>query len=237
MKIKRYRQVDEFLTFLVSKAQKKLHLLPSPLLFVEIDTMDNNGNIIEKIKFKSNSFVRNAYNVTAFQSGAAADYTVGWGNGYTSLKSLAGTVRNLGAAGAIQSGIVSRATTSSSAILSFSTGGGVVVGSGDTAESLNDYILVSEIANGIGAGQLQWGGHGQGGPFWDGTYMYSTYSRAFSNGSGGDVTMREIGLKNTIVWNGQQIDNFLWARDVLPSPITIGNGQVKTITYTIKLPF
>lgn len=253
MKIKKYRQLDEFLTNIVTKAQRKLHILPSPLLFVTIDEHDKDGGIKQRITFKSNSFVRNAYNVLAYQSGAAYGYGSGtFGDGYLTIKNTAGTSYNFSSLpGGYQYVVAATAFRSSATVgtpdsrISFSDAGGVRAGSSDQAETFDDCNLISEIAHGTGTGQLTYGTASYTGPLWDGDnrYLYSTYGRLFSNTSGDDITIKEIGLFNYVGLRSHVYDaNYnsqkcLWARDVLPTPITIPNGASRMITYTIKFAY
>jgi hypothetical protein len=109
---------------------------------------------------------------------------------------------------------------------------GVVVGSSDTAESINDYTLGTKIGHGINAGQLQYSAVAIGAPSWDATSNYFVITRIFTNGSGGDVTVKEIGIE---VFDSAMGYYYCFTRDVLVSPIVLTNGQNLTLNYTIKV--
>jgi hypothetical protein len=50
-------------------------------------------------------------------------------------------------------------------------------------------------------------------------------TRVFTNGSGGTVTVQEIGLVS-----GNGTNNYLWVRD-LTGAVTVTNGQQLTVNY------
>ena len=108
----------------------------------------------------------------------------------------------------------------------------IVVGSGTTKPSINDTGLTSQIGNGTGAGQLEYGSDSLVTPIINlNTNSASfTWSRSFSNNSGGNVTVSEVGASISVGSNGYFI-----LHDLLPSPVTVGNGQVLTVVYTITI--
>jgi len=110
---------------------------------------------------------------------------------------------------------------------------GIVVGSGTAAPTPNDYKLATLITHGTAAGQLSYGACAVGSPTASGSDVLMTLTRALTNGSGADVTVTEIGvhaegnISSTVYY-------FLVLRDVLPSPVTVANGQTLTVQYTFK---
>ena len=111
---------------------------------------------------------------------------------------------------------------------------GIVVGSGSTAVTANDYALATRIAHGTGAGQLQYGSHSFTSPVVAVGNVDMIVSRTFTNGSGGDVTVREIGIYCRSYEQGISYLYFCIVRDVLPSAITLTSGQTLTIQYTFR---
>jgi len=116
---------------------------------------------------------------------------------------------------------------------------GIVVGSGDTPVSPTDFNLASKIPHGTSSGQLDYDTHTTTSSF-SSTSSYVEISRIFTNKSGGDVIVKEVGM---ITWN-YRMDRynavttdvkFLVARDVLPSPILIPNLASLTVRYRISL--
>jgi len=132
---------------------------------------------------------------------------------------------------------------------------GIVVGTGTTPPTPNDYNLESQISNGTGSNQLQYGAHNIS-PAPTSTsssnYYFSSsipssgllpvsgnttswqISRTFTNNSGASITVSEVGLISEI-YGGSTTYFVLLAHDLLSSAITIPNGGVMAITYTISV--
>ncbi|MDY6862919.1 MAG: hypothetical protein SV062_08020 [Thermodesulfobacteriota bacterium] len=108
---------------------------------------------------------------------------------------------------------------------------GVLAGTGTTASTISDYVMETLIAEGAGAGQLNYGATTVGAVNSDATSAWFTVSRELTNNSGGDITVTEIGMVARAMGTPYYI---LIARDKLDSSETITNGTSKTITYTIK---
>lgn len=106
---------------------------------------------------------------------------------------------------------------------------GIVVGTGSTAVAIGDYQLDTAIAHGTGAGQLS---HGTTTvtvtPTTDGGKRYFRISRAFTNSSGGDITINEIGL----VVN---YSSYIYLLEHSLSTYTITNGNVGTVEYEFSI--
>jgi len=104
----------------------------------------------------------------------------------------------------------------------------LVVGSGTTPPKITDTGLTNQIGNGTGPGQLQYGTDSFTSPIINtntntGSF---TWSKTFNNGSGGNVTVSEVGayFGSTFVLH-----------DLLPSSITLSPNQVLTVVYTITI--
>jgi len=132
---------------------------------------------------------------------------------------------------------------------------GIVVGTGTTPPTPNDYNLENQIVNGTGNGQLIYGHHIiSPAPVSNGSSdIYITtsaptsgllpvsgnttswkISRTFTNNSGASITVSEVGLMNYIILSPNSY-NALLTHDLLSSPITIPNGGVMSVTYTISV--
>jgi len=108
---------------------------------------------------------------------------------------------------------------------------GIGVGTGTTAPATSDYVLETPIAHGTGAGQLQWASCGVGGAGIAGANVDSVIIRTFINGSGGSITVREIGLMTT--WaSGTTQYNFLIAHDAVNQ--AVADGEVAVVAYTMR---
>ena len=138
------------------KLGQELHI-PIPEHFLELEVRDKDGRVIQTIKQRSHSWVRNAYNLLL--SGMASkniDAGVGeYGAGYLSIKDTGGTIKR-GALGAMMYGVgfdfedAGNTYRAAAAITTF----GILVGSDATAESFEDHKLLAQIGEGMAAGQL-----------------------------------------------------------------------------------
>ncbi|MFQ5826625.1 MAG: hypothetical protein ACE5IA_04625 [Dehalococcoidia bacterium] len=108
---------------------------------------------------------------------------------------------------------------------------GVVVGSVATAVTMDDYKLDTQIAHGVGAGQLD---HLANDvihpPSINGPTCYFLLTRVFINSSGGLVVVREIGIYARISSAG----NACIARDALTGVVNVPNGGSVTVIYSVK---
>lgn len=106
---------------------------------------------------------------------------------------------------------------------------GIQVGTSTSAESINDVALGTQIAHGTSAGQLQYGSMTFGAPSTTATTTTFRCTRVFTNGSGGTVTVQEIGLvSGPGVFSGS--NKFLLIRD-LTGAVPVNNGQQLTVNY------
>ena len=200
----------------------------------EIEVTDKDGNIVKQIKKKSESLVKNFLMLlnAAFKPGTSDVVDTG------------GTTRTTGAKYCVtwnwwvqQAGGYDRAFT-----LYGSDGGwtptapeaddtyGIIVGTSDQAVSASDYNLISKIAHGDSAGQLYHYATTMLEPTVDGNTVRQRFERTFKNNSGGDITVKEIGLVVKI-----PVDNYLVMiiRDVLSTPVTVSTGGKMRVIYRI----
>lgn len=112
---------------------------------------------------------------------------------------------------------------------------GPVLGSGTNAVDISDYKLQTLIAHGTSSGQLQYSATVFGPPFTDTTTSYIVVTRVFTNASGGNVSVNEIGLYAQYYDALVGLTSFCIVRDKLPATITIPNGSNLTLNYTIKV--
>lgn len=116
----------------------------------------------------------------------------------------------------------------------------IVLGTGNTAPTITDYAIETKIAHGAGAGQLQHSLTAFGLPTSNATQSHFTITRDFSNASGGDITVNEIGLYQRgrevgVVMHdsSRAMHIFLTIRDTIAGGIVIGNGETLTINYRL----
>jgi hypothetical protein len=110
---------------------------------------------------------------------------------------------------------------------------GVLVGTGTTAVTNVDYKIETLIAHGVGAGQLDYGAHSRTAAQVVGSNVDFVISRAFYNGSGGSITVNEIGISCATVDSGGNTRYFLIVRDVI-TPVAVANAQTLTVQYTLR---
>jgi hypothetical protein len=108
---------------------------------------------------------------------------------------------------------------------------GIVVGTGTNAPASADYKLQTQTAHGNGANQLQYGSCMVSAAGIVGANIDLVIARIFANGSGGSITLKEIGL---IIanWYNNTVGYFLAARDAVNQ--TINNGEIALISYDIR---
>lgn len=107
---------------------------------------------------------------------------------------------------------------------------GIVVGSGTTTPTPNNYQLAAQIANGTGSGQLSYGAVSLVAPWVSGGDIFMSITRSFTNSSPGTVTVAEIGI---YAKNGTYTNCII--RDVLPSPISVDIGSIFSVEYKFKV--
>lgn len=109
---------------------------------------------------------------------------------------------------------------------------GIVVGSGATAVTLSDYALETQIAHGVGGGQLQYGASSfDYPPALLAKQVYFKASRTFTNGSGAAVAVNEFGIYMDIGTGA-----FCCAvRDVLLNSVSIPDSGALTLTYRYRV--
>ena len=109
------------------------------------------------------------------------------------------------------------------------TTNGMVVGTGTNAVTITDYALQTKIAHGTGASQLQYAAQ----LFNDtdvtvsGSTCYYDLTRTFTNGSGSDITVTEVGLYGKMTYY-YLIDRTLYTK-------TIANGAGAIFTYRLQI--
>lgn len=115
---------------------------------------------------------------------------------------------------------------------------GVMIGTGGaTAVTPTQYALVTQIAHGTGAGQMEYFPTQTTGVVADSS-DYSTYAhRTFVNSSSGSITVSEVGLYFKIY--GQSL-YYMLARDTIdyagsPISLAVGVGQTLTVFYKFKV--
>lgn len=200
-------------------------------LILELAVKDKDGRTTEQRLMKSKSFVRQFLELLfvqmtgTFTPGSSYQYHqpvtyIRDVNGY--LRPVLASISNYGDIFDADAGVGV-------------TDYGIVAGTGTTPPNIDDYDLEPMIAHGSGAGQLSYGAMTFGLPTSDPTTSHFTLTRDFSNGSGGIVTVNEVGVRvraNILRYN-QSLGTgyFLIIRDVISGGINVPNGQTLTVNY------
>lgn len=110
---------------------------------------------------------------------------------------------------------------------------GIVIGTGNTAVTINDYALETRIAEGGGAGQMNYQACSVATSVVAAPTCGWIASRAIVNNSGGLITVREAGIYGDL----NEFDNWFVAliRDILGTPQDVPDGGSITINYTVRV--
>jgi len=218
---------------------QKLHI-PTVETFWEFEIRNRNGEIVEQLKQRSHSWVRNAYNLifTTLAGKDLDDNT--FGPGKLSLKDTSNVVMYGDANTCCYIHQSSDAAGWGYRGLAGSHVFGILVGNGINPESFDSYNLHTRISNGTGPGQLS---HVQGEPN-SITWIAGTLTlkndivRYFNNNSGADIDVTEVALVRHEFRPKSSTDTYyMMARDLLASTVTVPDtGQLK-VTYTIQLTY
>lgn len=108
---------------------------------------------------------------------------------------------------------------------------GLLVGTSTDAIGIDDYNLNASIAHGSGAGQLGYGATSLGTPLTTGSTRRFVVSRTFTNDSGSDITVEEVGMATKAFYTTSTLGYFLIEHSLLH--FVIADGTSATVTYTI----
>jgi len=186
---------------------------------------DRNGKIISEHEQKCNTFVKNFLLLL----NAAFRYS------YSTVVDTGGTARNAGAEYCYHVYAFSSYTVCGSGGWTPSAGEGddtfgIVVGTGNTPVTADDYNLASKIAHGTDAGQLSYGAVTLDDPVIIDNTVKQQIMRSFTNNSGADITVNEIGLIVKINYRNYLV---MVIRDVI-TPKTVPAGGSLDIGIVLK---
>lgn len=128
--------------------------------------------------------------------------------------------------------IIGRLTFAKISAASGTSTAGLVVGTGTTAVAFTNTALVTQIAHGVAATQLQYGACTIALPSSDSTSTSLIHTRVFSNASGGTITINEIAMYAKLQGIGGNETNHCIVRDL--ATITLTNGDQLTLNYIFK---
>lgn len=221
----------------LKKLARKLHV-PIPEVFIELEVRDKSGNVIQRHRQRSHSWVRNAYNLMFSELAGKDAADDAFGAGKLNIKDTGDTLK-YGAKPIAQKYDVSADVSPNSYMAAAgATASGILVGSGTNAESFEDYVLQTPIAEGTGAGELNHVASEPHSVTYADTTLTNTLVRYFNNNTVGEtsVDVNEVALVGVIYANGAFCYSLI-SRDKLALTVTVpSTGQLK-VTYTISLTY
>lgn len=183
---------------------------------LELTVKDKRGKITDHRVMRSKSFVRQFLELLWIQTfqipESKAHGMIDTGNIYREIWATGQTFRCDAAASSVLFGII--------------------VGTGNTAPTINDYVIETLIAHDAApptGGALQYSAVTFGAPASDASVSQFTITRNFANASGGAITVNEIAL---YVKGFDTVSRyFMTIRDVIGGGIAVPDGQTLTINY------
>ncbi len=180
------------------------------------------GKITQEVSRKSESYVQQFLQLLFTQMTLASEtYPVSIRDTSNTLRDIAAANHGLASGGFIFDVLAAAGTVTF----------GITVGTSNVAPTIADYVLGTPIAHGVGAGQLQYSIVSFGAPAADAATSQVTITRNFANGSGGAITVEEVGLYcRALDIVGPAARYFMIIRDVTGG-IVIPDGQTLTVNY------
>jgi hypothetical protein len=219
--------------------------VPIPQAFLEIAVTMPDGKLLQHFKQRSHSWNRNAYNVIASNLLGLNANDNTFGAGKLSGKKDTGAVcfgsrafaLSTNRVGAISYNYdIEGATVGYRALVGI-TDHGILIGTGDDVETFEGYWLTTKIANGTGAGQMNYVASELNVRAYDaGTKtLTNTLLRYFNNNSPALITVKEVALTAISSIDDGGNSAFMVSRDVLAPTVDVPvSGQLK-VTYTISM--
>lgn len=207
---------------------EKIKKAEAPQIYWEIEVKDKNGKVLNKKQVEAKSWLVQFITMLKGHFGASA--VSGAGDANVSLVDEGGTGRafprsNVGDVDGI--GCLGAAADVTE---------GIIVGSGDAANTITTYKLTTKILHGSTSGLLVYGVttiEDVTNP--SGNDLQFRLTRTFTNNSGVTITVKEIGILSYGHDNTLAARQWLIARDVLPSPTDVPDGATLTIRYVAKI--
>lgn len=217
---------------LVTKVCIALHIPPPPVTWITMTVEDADGNVVSEKTIKANSWVRNYYNNLASCLLPGLPGGV-YGAGTLAIKDTSGTTKTS------TTHYTNYTNTSSSRNGSAGNDGyGISIGTGGNAESFEDYVLQTPIADGTGAGQMSYAAGTIGSPSYNAeTKKWTqTITRAINNNTAGSISVTEV-----VLYWGMNVNNQACVacvdRSLLPAAVDVPAANKLTVTYTTEMTF
>jgi hypothetical protein len=219
----------------LKKKCRELGIPSPPEVFIGMQVRDRNNNIIYDDKSRGHSWNRNFYNyMFAVLTDAIGGNVNDWGAGHMSLKTPAGLnyYSNLNIYNRTYEPLAYGMLDNTN-----SATHGILVGTGTSVFSAEDYKLQTLIAHGNSALQLFYGAMTYPVQVYAGTTWTNTLTRLFNNNSGGGIIVAEVGIYHRqYVYSVGNIV-FCIERTKLGAAVTVPNGAQLTVHYDISMDF
>jgi hypothetical protein len=201
-------------------------------MYIELEVKDRKGRLLKRKRMRAQSWVGNLVGfLSAIFSGGAPPTTasLGYITSRADLVDTNGIARGLLLCvypAGVQIGVAAAAGVDTF---------GILVGTGSGAVTLGQYSLVTRITHGTGVGQLSYGATTVEAMVKD-TAWYFRVVRSFTNNSGADITVYEVGLFMQFAYGSisGNYAQFMLARDVIPDGILVPAGATLTVRYIIS---
>jgi len=182
-------------------------------LWYSVVVRDRHGKVVSRERRKSHSFLKQWNQLVYVQ------------------------MRNIACANIIDTGGVARDPTAinynfraNTPIGSIATG--IIVGTGNTAPAIDDFVIETLIPQGVGAGLMEYQASTTAQPIVTATGCSYIHSRSIINNSGGVITVREATIY-VAGFDSPSVRYFCVIRDVLTAPQAVPDGGGITIDWSI----
>ena len=175
--------------------------------------------------------LRNYYNWLAMLTmGVTNTDTSTFGDGHLNTKCYNGTIYASSTSPSSTAIGIGRSVNTAITPACAANNGSIIIGSGDTAVTFDDYALASIISSGWTKGTPI-----VGTPAYNSETKKWTNTISFvcTNSSGSTITIKEVGIVTYIYDYGASLSSLVY-REVLATPVTITNGNSSTITLNLE---
>lgn len=186
---------------------------------VQVELKDKDGKLIKRSRKKlSRSYIRQMIDLL---------YSIG-ATGDTAMKDTSGVARTYSYTYSCSHGQVMVLAAAAANDLY-----GIQVGTGEDAVTISDFQLKTKILHGDTSTKLNHGATSIGAVAIVGSTAKFTIARTFTNNSGADIDVKEVGLVGICIYGTISNMYIMLERTLLP--FTIANGTSGTVTYTISV--
>ena len=202
--------------------------IPTPKIFIALEVRDQSGKVIHRRRERGHSWVRNYYNMLVAHAGflpCNSDMNLriqrqgGQWCGHSSMYSVLNLGWWRGAAG--------------------NHNRGILIGTGTTPPTLDDYALEAKITHGTGEGQMLYQQQAEHQHEVISGGWRTTMVRQFNNNSGASIYVAETGIMgqmySQINGSGYYCYDVLVCRNVHDPAVEVPHGGLLTVTYTIEV--